>query len=140
MKEKLTIGQIVADTKIKKLKDDIHAVQYKVNSMVDILLNLQNLSQEDLMITIDKLKKDVAEKTKELLSVADEVENNLNETYSLVETYYEKSNTDAMTSLFNRTAFDSDIDMFIREDYAFHMISIDMNELKSINDNYGHAS
>lgn len=57
----------------------------------------------------------------------------------MAEYYRELANTDSMTRLFNRTAFNNDVDM-LTEDEAYTIISIDLNNLKLLNDSRGHQA
>lgn len=53
-------------------------------------------------------------------------------------TYEQYTKRDALTGLLNRQSFYSDIDKYDND--VRGVISIDMNELKWLNDNYGHAA
>lgn len=54
--------------------------------------------------------------------------------------YYKKlANTDSMTTLYNRNAFNNDVaQLSINTEYS--IISLDLNNLKSVNDNLGHQA
>lgn len=54
--------------------------------------------------------------------------------------YYKKlANTDSMTALYNRNAFNNDVaQLSINTEYS--IISLDLNNLKSVNDNLGHQA
>jgi diguanylate cyclase (GGDEF)-like protein len=54
--------------------------------------------------------------------------------------YYRKlANTDSITGLANRTAFNQDIDELKKEE-EYSIISIDLNDLKTVNDTKGHQA
>jgi diguanylate cyclase (GGDEF)-like protein len=54
--------------------------------------------------------------------------------------YYRKlANTDSITGLANRTAFNRDIDELKKEE-EYSIVSIDLNELKTVNDTKGHQA
>ncbi|SFA96854.1 diguanylate cyclase (GGDEF) domain-containing protein [Acetitomaculum ruminis DSM 5522] len=58
------------------------------------------------------------------------------------EELFKRSTTDFMTGLFNRRVFEEDLDYYrthpLEDDFV--LISMDVNRLKYINDNYGHAA
>lgn len=54
--------------------------------------------------------------------------------------YYKKlANTDSMTTLYNRNAFNNDVE-HLSTDTEYSIISLDLNNLKSVNDNLGHQA
>lgn len=54
--------------------------------------------------------------------------------------YYKKlANTDSMTTLYNRNAFNNDVE-HLSNDTEYSIISLDLNNLKSVNDNLGHQA
>lgn len=57
-----------------------------------------------------------------------------------VQKWMKKSNTDELTGLLNRHAYESDLDEFDNNSPGenFVYVSADLNSLKSINDNFGH--
>lgn len=134
IREKITIGQVVAEDKINKLREDIRSMTEKNNYLIGLLLNFQNLSQDEIIETVEQIKEEVSKKAAEMLEVTDSFGVCLEEANGLIETYYELSSTDALTWLLNKAAFDVDMDIFIKEGYAFNCISIDMNDLKKFND------
>lgn len=59
-----------------------------------------------------------------------------------VEKWIEKSNTDVLTGLLNRHAYENDMrayeDDVISNDFVY--VSVDVNSLKAVNDSYGHGA
>lgn len=47
---------------------------------------------------------------------------------------------DSLTGILNRGSFDSILDIFIKEDNKFALILIDVDNFKTVNDTYGHAT
>lgn len=52
------------------------------------------------------------------------------------------SKTDSLTKLFNRRAFENDIEKYNTQDFEddFMLLSMDLNGLKTVNDTFGHAA
>lgn len=96
---------------------------------------------EDLADSMKLMESDIHDKIRELTVVNDELRASQQETARMTEL----ANKDALTGVRNKVAYDSqaeEIDLLIKEGKApaFGLAMIDLNDLKVINDDYGHRS
>lgn len=96
---------------------------------------------EDLADSMKLMESDIHDKIRELTVVNDELRASQQETARMTEL----ANKDALTGVRNKVAYDyqaEEIDLLIKEGKApaFGLAMIDLNDLKVINDDYGHRS
>ena len=94
----------------------------------------------DLANSMKKMENDIHQKIAELTKSNAE----LDATEKEVEKMTALANKDSLTGVRNKTAYDNDVEKFApmlhEEDFHFGIVMIDLNNLKVINDEYGHAA
>lgn len=115
------------------VRDDDQKPRYFISQILDI--TYRKLSEEQLHRTQAELEQRVAERTYEL----EQVNRELKEKNELLTRL---SQTDPLTSLYNRRSLNEHLERMIHEaqryDYEFSIMLIDIDKFKFINDNHGH--
>jgi diguanylate cyclase (GGDEF)-like protein len=86
--------------------------------------------------------KDEGIKIQLLLNILDEVTNRFDDLFELkekllAETNY-KATHDLLTDLYNREAFEREVEKFFQDDTSFCLAFIDLDNFKYVNDTFGH--
>ncbi len=101
----------------------------------------QGLSLEETMTLVRELLRESGNMERSTETFASQIQNAHDEISVLKEALEDsrkEANEDVLTGLFNRRAFDNDIEAYCRNDVPIGLILLDIDHFKKFNDEFGH--
>lgn len=148
--EQMSIERQAAHQKAKNLLGQVHAITARVAAQVgehhtkmqainDELSHADGADLDAIMATVNRLVEANAQMQSQLVTA----EKKMDDQARTIECYISEARTDALTGIFNRRAFDEELERCTEEQQAGQsacIMMLDVDHFKKFNDTHGHKA